>query len=91
MGCSVENPSVAIEFLPAVFMPQILFAGFFVPPELIPDWLSWIRYICPLTYGVSIVLAAEFDGRCDNVECDNPLQCPNYCEEVLDNVNVDGE
>jgi ABC-type multidrug transport system permease subunit len=82
VGCAVENPNVAVEFLPAIFMPQILFAGFFVPPELIPDWLSWIRYICPLTYGVSIVLAAEFDGRCDGID-------PNLCNQVLDNVGVD--
>jgi ABC-type multidrug transport system permease subunit len=80
-GSAVQNPSVAIEMLPAIFMPQILFSGFFVPPELIPNWLAWIRYICPLTYGVGIVLAAEFGhGRCDSV---SP---PNYCEAVLDNV-----
>lgn len=91
VGSSVENPSVAIEFLPAVFMPQILFAGFFVPPELIPDWLSWIRYICPLTYGVRILLGAEFDGRCDDIECDTPEPCPNLCDEVLNNVGVEVE
>lgn len=85
VGSLVENPAMAIEFLPAVFMPQILFAGFFVPPELIPVWLSWIRYICPLTYGVRIVLAAEFDGRCDDIDDTN------YCEQVLENVEVDAD
>lgn len=34
VGSSVANPSVAIEFLPAVFLPQILFSGFFIPPDL---------------------------------------------------------
>ena len=32
VGSATESASTAIEFLPAVFMPQILFSGFFVPP-----------------------------------------------------------
>ena len=83
LGCSVENPEQAVEFLPAMFMPQILFSGFFVPPGLIPVWLNWIRYICPLTYGVGIVLTAEFNGRCNGIEG------PNFCERVMDNADVD--
>eukprot|EP00523_Entomoneis_sp_CCMP467_P003908 CAMPEP_0168742096 /NCGR_PEP_ID=MMETSP0724-20121128/12860_1 /TAXON_ID=265536 /ORGANISM="Amphiprora sp., Strain CCMP467" /LENGTH=679 /DNA_ID=CAMNT_0008789635 /DNA_START=46 /DNA_END=2085 /DNA_ORIENTATION=+ len=82
VGSALENPSVAMEFLPAIFMPQILFAGFFVPPDDIPVWLRWITYISPLTYGVRICLVAEFDGGCAG-------QIPNYCEQVLDNVNAE--
>merc|ERR1719223_779432 len=82
VGSAVTNPSTAVEFLPAIFMPQILFAGFFVPPELIPDWLSWIRFICPLTYGVRIVLGNEFGhGRCDGLT-------PNLCNEILSQVEI---
>lgn len=86
VGCSVEDPSTAIEFLPAVFMPQILFSGFFVPPHLMPDWLAWIQYICPLTYGVWIVVAGEFShGRCDNGG--GARLTP--CDMILDNVGAD--
>jgi len=84
VGSAVGNASTALEFLPAVFMPQILFSGFFVPPELMPDWLSWIRWICPLTYGVKIVVAAEFDGRCDSTSPPND----NFCDEVMNNVET---
>jgi ABC-type multidrug transport system ATPase subunit/ABC-type multidrug transport system permease subunit len=89
IGCAVKNPSVAVEYLPAVFMPQILFSGFFVPPELMPDWLAWIRFICPLTYGVRIVVAAEFDSSCPDVV--NPVSnvTINYCDEILNNVGTD--
>ena len=60
-------------------------SGFFVPPELIPNWLSWITYICPLTYGVRILLAGEFGGgRCDNVT--SPV---NTCDQILYNAQVD--
>jgi ABC-2 type transporter len=82
IGCSVEHPEQAVEYLPVVFMPQILFSGFIVPPCIIPDWLSWIRYICPLTYGVGIVFTAEFNGRCDG------LEGPNLCHKVLNDASV---
>ena len=87
VGSSVANPATSIEFLPAVFMPQILFSGFFVPPHLMPDWLAWIQYICPLTYGVWIVVAGEFgDGRCDGLVSMNGM---NNCERILDNIGAD--
>ena len=85
VGSSVENPSVAVEFLPAVFLPQILFSGFFVPPGLMPVWLGWLRWVFPLTYGVKIVVAAEFGhGRCDATSPPDP----NYCEQIMGNVQT---
>lgn len=88
VGSATESPSTAIELLPAVFMPQILFSGFFVPPELIPDWLAWLVYIMPLTYGVRILLVGEFGGdRCDNVE---PLpDGSTSCARILENSGLD--
>ena len=49
LGCAVEDPKLAQEMLPILFVPQMLFAGFFVTPELIPEWLRWARYLCTLT------------------------------------------
>jgi ABC-type multidrug transport system permease subunit len=45
LGCSVEDPKLATEMMPLLFVPQMLFAGFFVPPSLIPSWLSWAQYV----------------------------------------------
>ena len=39
LGCSVTDPKMAMEFLPVLFVPQFLFAGFFVPTSYIPIWL----------------------------------------------------
>ena len=39
LGCSVEDPKLGQELLPLLFVPQMLFAGFFVAPDLIPVWL----------------------------------------------------
>jgi ABC-2 type transporter len=38
LGCSVEDPKLGQEMLPILFVPQMLFAGFFVVPQLIPVW-----------------------------------------------------
>jgi len=63
LGCAVEDPKMATEFLPLLFVPQLLFAGFFVRIDLIPKALQWAQYLCSLTYGVRLALLAEF-GEC---------------------------
>ncbi|KAL7557523.1 hypothetical protein ACA910_005277 [Epithemia clementina (nom. ined.)] len=79
LGASLENPKVAQEMLPILFVPQMLFAGFFVVPSLIPVWLRWARYLCTLTYALRIMLVGEFEN-CDpsnetaNNKCNNLLE-----------------
>lgn len=77
LGCAVEDPKMATEFLPLLFVPQLLFAGFFVRTDLIPAWLRWAQYLCSLTYGVRLALLAEF-GDCAKEEI-----FPNPCKELL--------
>jgi ABC-type multidrug transport system permease subunit len=55
----------------------MLFAGFFVTPELIPVWLRWARYLCTLTYSIRIFLVAEFEDCSDQ-----------NCVTLLDNVDA---
>jgi ABC-type multidrug transport system permease subunit len=61
LGCAVEDPKLGQEMLPLLFVPQMLFSGFFVIPELIPVWLRWARYLCSLTYALRIATVEEFD------------------------------
>lgn len=77
LGCAVEDPKMATEFLPLLFVPQLLFAGFFVRTDLIPVWLRWAQYLCSLTYGVRLALLAEF-GDCAKAGIN-----PNPCRELL--------
>ena len=44
-GSLLSDPSVAIEILPLVFTPQLIFSGFVVSFDLIPGWLRWIRCV----------------------------------------------
>ena len=61
------NKKLATTSLPIVFIPQLLFAGFFVTPSLIPFWVRWVQYLCPLTYGIRLLLLSEF-GDCSPEE-----------------------
>ena len=70
LGCSVEDPKLGQEMLPILFVPQMLFAGFFVIPELIPVWLRWARYLCSLTYAIRILLVEEFGQGCGGGQAD---------------------
>lgn len=75
LGCSVEDAKLAQELLPLLFVPQMLFSGFFVVPELIPVWLRWAQYLCSLTYAVRISAVEEFDRP----DCD---QCAGFLEDL---------
>jgi ABC-type multidrug transport system permease subunit len=85
LGCAVEDPKLGQEFLPLLFVPQMLFAGFFVRPELIPQWLRWPQYLCSLTYSVRIILVAEFQDCSDDTS--NPLASRN-CQFLLKSVKA---
>jgi ABC-type multidrug transport system permease subunit len=82
LGCSVEDTKLAQEMLPILFVPQMLFSGFFVVPELIPVWLRWARYLCSLTYSIRIGLVLEFGDGCGSDEADVA------CDDLLENVNA---
>ena len=85
LGCAVEDPKLAQEMLPILFVPQMLFAGFFVAPELIPAWLRWAQYLCSLTYAIRLILVAEFNRSCGSEIGD--INCENLLERV--NANPD--
>ncbi|EKX41157.1 hypothetical protein GUITHDRAFT_60683, partial [Guillardia theta CCMP2712] len=59
-GSIASNVKVATEALPAIFVPQILFAGFFIKIELIPVWIRWAQYLCSLKFGVNLIILNEF-------------------------------
>jgi ABC-2 type transport system permease protein len=42
----------AVQFMPAVVVPQILLCGLFVPRDALPDVLEVISGVLPLSYAV---------------------------------------
>ena len=60
IGSVSSNPQMAIQLSPLLFVPQILFSGFFISTTFIPSYLRWAQYLCSLKYGVSLLMIAEF-------------------------------
>lgn len=73
IGSSFEDPNVALEFIPALIVPQLLFSGFFIQTSLIPEILRWAQYLCSLTYAIRLSLFYEF-GECTTASCENLLE-----------------
>lgn len=84
LGCAVEDPKLGQEMLPVLFVPQMLFAGFFVAPDLIPTWLRWARYLCSLTYAVRIGIVEEFYDCNPSDEAEN-----NACNMLVESIDGD--
>uniref|UniRef100_A0A7S2JVU6 ABC transporter domain-containing protein n=1 Tax=Zooxanthella nutricula TaxID=1333877 RepID=A0A7S2JVU6_9DINO len=63
VACLVKDSKQAMEAAPGLFVPQIIFAGFFVKIELIPVWIRWAQYLCSLKWGMNILYINEFYGR----------------------------
>jgi ABC-type multidrug transport system permease subunit len=83
LGCAVEDPKLGQEMLPLLFVPQMLFAGFFVSPELMPSWLRWPQYLCTLTYSIRLILIQEFDRDCGSPEANK------NCQDLLVRIQAD--
>lgn len=81
-GCAIEDPNLGIQLFPMLFVPQMLYAGFFITPSLIPAWLRWGRYLCPLTFGTIIVMLEEFE------DCGRGFAQTN-CNILLDQVEAE--
>lgn len=82
-AASGSSSKIATAALPLVLLPQMLFVGYFVSPELIPVWLRWIQYICPMTYATRILLVADF------YECSDDFVEKIFCDTLLENTGAD--
>eukprot|EP00980_Cylindrotheca_fusiformis_P022378 scaffold9262_cov107-Cylindrotheca_fusiformis.AAC.7 len=82
LGSAVEDPKLGQELVPLLFIPQLLFAGFFVVPDLIPVWLRWARYLCSLFYAVRILIVQEFGDGCGSPDADKA------CDRLIESVGA---
>lgn len=94
IGCSVKDVKSVAELAPAVFVPQLLFAGFFVRTSFIPTWLRWAQYLCALKYALNLLTIEEFsrDGHCE-MNTDNPSVSCAMSDNLLEanDIKVDEE
>jgi ABC-type multidrug transport system ATPase subunit len=56
-----KSPLVALQLIPIVFLPQLLFSGLLTDVQLIPPWLNWLEYLCYLKYCLNLAFLVECD------------------------------
>ncbi|GMH47425.1 hypothetical protein TrVE_jg4854 [Triparma verrucosa] len=73
LGSAVEDVKTASELMPVMFVPQMLFAGFFVAADQIPEYLRWAQYLCSLKYAMNLLSIVEFGE--DSCQAGAEAQC----------------
>ncbi len=48
----------AVQFMPAVILPQILLCGLLVPRDQMAEWLQWVSAVLPMTYAYDALARA---------------------------------
>jgi ABC-2 type transport system permease protein len=55
----------AVQFMPAVILPQLLLCGLIVPVDSLPTVLRWVAQVLPLTYSVEAMQHLQIQGTLD--------------------------
>lgn len=58
-----ETEFQAVQFMPALVLPQVLLCGVFVPRDQLPDGLSLASELLPLTYAVDAMQVLQASTR----------------------------
>ena len=62
-----ETEFQAVQFMPALVLPQVLLCGLFVPRDALPDVLGAVSDVLPLSYAVDamqeVQAASDVDHR----------------------------
>ena len=87
LGCLVKDAKFVTELSPLLFVPQLLFCGFFIRTSMVPVFLRWAQYLCSLKYALNLTLLIEFGDN--NANCKESTAAMNNCENVLDNNDIE--
>jgi ABC-2 type transport system permease protein len=56
----------AVQFLPAIVLPQLLLSGLLVPRDRMADLLDWVSNALPLTYAIDALTLVTRSGELDS-------------------------
>ena len=86
IGALVPDAKAAQEIAPAILVPQLLFAGFFISINQVPEVLQWVQYVCALKFAINLGSIIEFDEICNepNVSLTTAVACKQRIFEAND-------
>jgi len=85
LGCAVADVKDVTELAPLLFVPQMLFAGFFIRLSQIPVFLRWAQYLCSLKYAMNLIIYIEFNPKL--ASCGGGAH--HLCETLIDNNDIE--
>eukprot|EP01006_Ploeotia_vitrea_P057305 TRINITY_DN68164_c8_g6_i1.p1 TRINITY_DN68164_c8_g6~~TRINITY_DN68164_c8_g6_i1.p1 ORF type:complete len:630 (+),score=-19.30 TRINITY_DN68164_c8_g6_i1:51-1940(+) len=85
LGCAIPDVKNVTEMGPMLFVPQILFAGFFIKMSQVPVFLRWAQYLCAMKYAMNLIIMTEFNT--DLPSCDGAARA--NCERVIEDNSVE--
>lgn len=62
LSAYASNEFQMIQFIPLIVVPQVFFSGLF-NLETMVDWLRWLSYVMPLSYGADAMRAVMIRGE----------------------------
>lgn len=78
---SEGNRELGQQLVAVMFIPQLLFSGFFVSLDVIPSFLRWAQWLCVFTYASRLLIVEEFydcsDDPTEQAQCDSLLESVN--------------
>lgn len=81
LGSALSDVKEVTEMSSLLFVPQILFAGFFVRLSQIPIFLRWAQYLCGMSYGVKLAFQIEFNPSLES--CRSSAAAAANCSGLL--------
>lgn len=84
VGCLVTDVKQVTELAPLLYVPQLLFAGFFIKTSQIPLILRWAQYLCSLKYAMNMLLLLEF--ALSNKNCSGNAHA--FCGSVVSSNDI---
>lgn len=77
VGSFCKDINEAQGYIMPIVFPLLIFSGFLLPLNDIPDFFLWLYYISPFQYSLSILLINEFEPRTFlNITTDTGLSVP---------------
>lgn len=73
LGSIITDPKIVSTLISIVFLPVMVFSGFYKNTGDLPQWISWIQYFSPMKYG--------FIGLVDNEVL--------HTDSLISNMNFD--
>ncbi len=87
IGCMVSDVKQVNEMAPLLFVPQMLFVGFFIRTSLIPVFLRWAQYLCSLKYAMNLIILTEFS--LSSPSCNTSEVAHENCKELIKSNQID--